>query len=126
MIKSLGAPSMVGRRRVVWALVFVGFAVGAVALYFAYRSTRTPWDSILAKVGRSQPNNVKGLLAKANYFYWLHNLPKSTPLYQRAGQLAIIAHDDRDALYDKIGAMRSQDASVASRLINKCPSSVSS
>lgn len=101
---------MSGRRRVVWALTIVGLVVAAVAVYFAYRSPRTPWDSILAKVGHSHPKSIKGLLAKANYFYWLHNLPRSTPLYQRAEQLATQAHDDRDALYAKIGAIRSQDA----------------
>src|SRR5579875_1216985 len=79
-----GASSMSGRRRVVWALISVGFVVAAVAGYFAYRLPRTPWDSILAKIGHSHPNNIKGILAKANYFYWLHNFPKSTPLYQRA------------------------------------------
>jgi CHAT domain-containing protein len=101
---------MSGRRRVVWALIVLGLVVAAVVLYFAYRSPRTPWDSVLAKISHSHSNNIKGLIAKANYFYWLHNLPKSTPLYQRAEELAIQSNDDRDALYAKIGAMRSQDA----------------
>jgi CHAT domain-containing protein len=98
------------RRRVVWVLIFVGLFVAAVGVYFAYRSPRTPWDSILVKFGHSQPNTVKGLIAKANYFYWLHNLPKSTPLYERAEELATQSHDDRDALYAKIGAIRSAAA----------------
>jgi CHAT domain-containing protein len=98
------------RRRVVWILILVGLFVAALAVYFAYRSPRTPSDSILAKLGHSNPNNINGLIAKANYFYWLHNLPQSTPLYRRAEQLAEQAHDDRDALYAKIGAVRSADA----------------
>jgi hypothetical protein len=109
-LKFLGAPSMSGRRRVVWTLIVVGLVVAAVGVYFAHRSPRTPWDAILAKLGHSHPNDIKGLIARANYFYWLHNLPKSTPLYERAEQLATQTHDDRDALYAKIGAMRSEDA----------------
>lgn len=105
---------MFGRKRRVW---WISIGLGAVfaavvGLYFMYRSPRTPWDSILAKVGHSNPNDIKGILSKGNYFYWLHNLPKSTPLYQRAEQLAAQAHDDRDAIYAKIGAMRSWDAIV--------------
>lgn len=102
---------MSGRRRVVVSSLFVvGLVVAAVLVYFAYRAPRTPWDSILAKIGHSHPNNIKGLLAKANYFYWLHNLPKSTPLYERAEQLAKQAHDDRNSLYAKIGTKRLDDA----------------
>lgn len=102
---------MFGRRRRVWWISIGVLAVLAAAgvVYFAYRAPRTPWDSILAKIGHSHPNSIKGVLAKANHFYWPHNLPKSTPLYERAEQLATQAHDDRDALYAKVGAMRSWD-----------------
>lgn len=46
----------------------------------------------------TDPNDPKQVLAKANYFYWLHNLPKSTPLYERAEELASQSHDERDAV----------------------------
>jgi hypothetical protein len=61
-------------------------------------------------VSAGQANDLDGILAKANYFYWLHNLPKSTPLYDRAEELATKANDPRDALYAKIGLMRFRDA----------------
>jgi CHAT domain-containing protein len=49
------------------------------------------------------------MLAEANRFYWGHNLPLALPLYQRAESLFTQAHDARDALYAKIGVMRSGD-----------------
>ncbi len=74
--------------RVLWASIIAVIIAAAVVMNLVHRSPRTPWDSILAKVGHSHPNSVKALIAKANYFYWLHNLSKSTPLYERAEELA--------------------------------------
>ena len=48
------------------------------------------------------------MLSEANRYYWTHNLPASSPLYERAEKLFEQSHDDRDALYAKIGLIRSQ------------------
>jgi CHAT domain-containing protein len=101
---------MVGRKRKVFlGCIVAGIVVAAGALYFVERSPRTPWGSLSGRANDSQPNDVHGLLAKANYFYWLHSLPKATPLYERAEELATQSHDARDALYAKIGLIRSTD-----------------
>ena len=82
----------------------------AAVVYLVQRSPRTPWGSLSGRSNDSQPNDLQGLLAKANYFYWLHNLPQATPLYERAELLATQANDAPDALYAKIGLIRSTDA----------------
>lgn len=101
---------MLGRKHKVFlACLIAGVLLAAVALYFVGRSPRTPWGSLSGRANDSQPNDVHGLLAKANYFYWLHNLPQATPLYERAELLATQANDAPDALYAKIGLIRSTD-----------------
>jgi hypothetical protein len=57
----------------------------------------------------SNQNDAKQLLASANYFYWLHNLPKSAPLYQRAEEIFAQNHGERNTLYATIGRIRSGD-----------------
>jgi len=101
---------MFGRKHKVFlACIIAGIIAAAVALYFVQRSPRTPWGSLSGRANGSRPNDVPGLLAKANYFYWLHNLPKATPLYERAEAMATQNHDARDALYARIGLIRSTD-----------------
>jgi hypothetical protein len=51
----------------------------------------------VAKVDHYSPNNINGLIAKANYFYWLHNLPKSALLDQRTAKLAARARGRANA-----------------------------
>ena len=102
---------MSGRKRKdVWACIIAGGFVASLALYFVHRAPRTPWGSLSGRSNASQSNDVHGLLAHANYFYWLHNLPEATPLYERAELLATQANDAPDALYAKIGLIRSTDA----------------
>jgi CHAT domain-containing protein len=102
---------MFGRKHKVFlACIIACIIVATVALYFVQRSPRTPWGSPSGNAGDAQADNLHGLLAKANYFYWLHNLPKATPLYERAELLATQANDAPDALYAKIGLIRSTDA----------------
>lgn len=101
---------MLGRKHKVFlACLIAAIVIAAVAFYFVQRSPRTPWGSLSGRANDSQPNDVHGLLAKANYFYWLHNLPNATPLYERAELLATQANDPLDALYAKIGLIRSTD-----------------
>ena len=53
-------------------------------------------------------NDPHRMLPEANRYYWTHNLPASSPLYERAEELFEQSHDDRDALYARIGLIRSQ------------------
>lgn len=101
---------MFGRKRKILLVCTIAGIIGAaVAFYFVRRSPRTPWGSLEGASNHSQPNDVHGLLAQANYFYWLHNLPKATPFYERAEAMATQDHDARNALYAKIGLIRSND-----------------
>jgi CHAT domain-containing protein len=97
------------RQKALWVGVIAGMVAVGFALYVVLRSPRTPWGTHGDYDSRTEPDNLQSLLAKANYFYWLHNLPKSTPLYERAEELATQSHDARDALYAKIGLIRSSD-----------------
>ena len=103
---------LMSRRKRNILLVSVGTCIiiaGLIALYLVERSPRTPWGSHARRAVGSQPYDIPGLLAKASYFYWLHNLPAAAPLFARAEELATQAHDERDALYAKIGLSRSSD-----------------
>jgi len=53
-------------------------------------------------------NDPVKMLSQANHYYWGHNLPAASPLYQKAETLFEQSHDDRDALYARIGLIRSQ------------------
>src|SRR6185312_8681167 len=95
-----------------WLLVCitVSFAIAPAAFYIARRRPQTPWGSPGRNDIGAHPDDLGYLLARANYFYWLHNLPEATPLYARAEALATRSHDERDALYARIGLIRSSDA----------------
>ncbi|MGH9773142.1 MAG: hypothetical protein ACRD4Q_15830, partial [Candidatus Acidiferrales bacterium] len=71
---------------------------------FATASTQAKEVTALLK-----GNDPQRMLGEANRFYWGHNLPLALPLYQRAETLFTQAHDARDALYAKIGVMRTGD-----------------
>ena len=43
-------------------------------------------------------NDPVRMLSQANHYYWGHNLPAASPLYQKAETLFEQSHDDRDAL----------------------------
>src|SRR5579875_3242258 len=102
------APSMLTvKRSVAVGFVIAGIVAASILLYFVERAPRTPWGT---QTSSTQPRDLHAILARANYLYWLHNLPKATPLYTRAEELASQSHDARDALYAKIGLIRSSDA----------------
>jgi len=95
------------KRSVAVGFVIAGIVAASILLYFVERAPRTPWGT---QTSSTQPRDLHAILARANYLYWLHNLPKATPLYTRAEELASQSHDARDALYAKIGLIRSSDA----------------
>ncbi len=61
----------------------------------------------------SMQNNPDALLQEANGLSWILNWPAAGPLYQRAEALFATRGDTRNALYAKIGAMRSHAESMS-------------
>ena len=55
-----------------------------------------------------ESNDPHALLTEANRLSWLFNWPKSGPLYQRAEALFTRAGDTRNALYARVGYIRSR------------------
>jgi len=100
------------RRRRVILLALVA-SVSPVLLFLTWVGYRLFFPSRgvppAIKVARLlRTNNPHRMLDEANRYYWTHNLPAATPLYQRAETLFEQAHDERDALYAKVGLIRSQ------------------
>lgn len=100
-----------------WKAVVLGIvAAGAVAVGFAvawvlwgpfsFQSAAAKVREEAALLNGSDPQRM---LAEANRFYWGHSLPLALPLYQKAEALFTEARDPRDALYAKIGVMRTSD-----------------
>ena len=79
---------------------------------------RLPWVPILLPVCGSPPevnvatllnsNDPHRMLSEANRYYWTHNFPAASPLYEQAEKLFEQSHDERNALYAKVGLVRSQ------------------
>jgi CHAT domain-containing protein/tetratricopeptide (TPR) repeat protein len=100
-----------------WIKVVFGAvaALVAVVLFFVVWVLYGPFSfaSAAAKAKEAslllKDNHPQRMLAEANRFYWGHNLPLATPLFARSAILFSQRHDPRDALYAKIGLMRSQD-----------------
>src|SRR5208282_5053850 len=63
------------------------------------------------------------LLAEANRLYWLNNGPKAAPLFSRAEKLFAAQGDTRNALYAKVGRLRSEAETMSfvelSRVLNE-------
>jgi CHAT domain-containing protein len=100
------------RKWIIWGLVT------AVALTVLFAAAWVFWgpfsfESAEAKVREEavllNGHDPQRMLAEANRFYWGHNLPLAIPLYQRAETLFTRSGDARDALYARIGVMRSGD-----------------
>ncbi|MGH9352809.1 MAG: hypothetical protein ACRD2G_11720 [Terriglobia bacterium] len=64
-------------------------------------------------VPKSMQNNPDALLQRANQLSWILNWTAAGPLYQRAEDLFTTRGDTCDALYAKIGAMRSHAESMS-------------
>jgi CHAT domain-containing protein len=73
---------------------------------FSFQSAAAKAKEEIALLNSRDPQRM---LTEANRFYWGHNLPLAFPLYHRAETLFTHAHDARNALYAKIGVMRTSD-----------------
>ena len=95
---------------ILWALValvaVVALPVAWVIYRFLYPASGAPPAVRVATLLRS--NDPHRMLSEANRYYWTHNLPAATPLYGRAEMLFEQSHDDSNALYAKIGLIRSE------------------
>ncbi len=91
---------------------WTGFAVAPVAVfliiwpYYAYTRHR---EAVLANHIPSQTDSSdpQTLLVVADHFFWLNNGPAAGPLYKKAEKLFSDKGDERDALYARIGRLRS-------------------
>ncbi len=100
-----------------WRWALLG-GIGAVALAVGFALAWIFWGpfsfaSAAAKAEEAavlrDSRDPQRMLAEANRYYWGHNLPAAIPLYQQAEMLFSQASDRRDALYAKIGLIRTQD-----------------
>ncbi|MGH9327274.1 MAG: hypothetical protein ACRD2B_11420, partial [Terriglobia bacterium] len=88
-----------------------GLAVGSTIAWvlwgpFSFQSAAAKAKEEATLLNGRDPQQM---LAEANRFYWGHNLPLAFPLYQRAETIFTKDRDARDALYAKIGVMRTGD-----------------
>ena len=95
---------------ILWALMGCAALVLLPVAWWGYRfyfppSGPPPEVKVAALVKNNDPNKM---LAEANQYYWTHNLPVASLLYERAEELFVQAHDDRNALYAKVGLVRSE------------------
>ena len=95
---------------ILWALMGCAASVLLPVAWWGYRfyfppSGPPPEVKVAALVKNNDPNKM---LAEANQYYWTHNLPVASRLYERAEELFVQAHDERNALYAKVGLVRSE------------------
>src|SRR5277367_4527579 len=77
----------------------------------------------LTSAALQQSNDPQALLSSADHFYCLNNGPAATPLYARAEKLFSERGDARNALYAKVGRLRSEAETMSfvdlSRFLNE-------
>ncbi len=108
------------------ALVLVGLFV-----FLNYRSigihriltARNRLGRRAAPIDAETSTDPQELLAEANRLYWLNNGPKAGPLFARAEKLFADEGDARNALYAKVGRLRSEAETMSfvelSRVLNE-------
>ncbi|MGA8504534.1 MAG: CHAT domain-containing protein [Candidatus Sulfotelmatobacter sp.] len=103
------------RMRVILALILATFLLFS---YYVYR--RFPGGLAINRLNSSHSVNdpktstdARALLAEATHFYWLNNGPKAGPLFARAEKLLAAEGDRRNALYAKVGRLRSEDETMS-------------
>lgn len=80
--------------------------------YFAFRAhheatASSASDSNINTASLLSSVDPRVIIRAADHYYWLSNGPAAGPLYARAEQLFLEKSDERDALYAKIGRLRS-------------------
>ncbi len=98
-------------------VVFAAALLGCGLAYFL--AGRSHGAEMRLSASKSMQNNPDALLQKANHLSWVLNWPAAGQLYQRAEELFTTKGDTRDALYAKIGAMRSDAESMCSLISRK-------
>src|ERR1035441_5688187 len=95
---------------IIWALVtlvtVVLVPVAWVAYRFLYPVSGSPPSVNVPTLLNSNDRHL--MLSEANRYYWSHNLPAASPLYEKAEKLFEQSHDERNALYAKAGLVRSE------------------
>ena len=91
---------------------WAGLAVAPVAVFLIiwtyYAHTRHHQAVLASRIGsQSESSDPQTLLVAADHFYWLNNGPAAGPLYEKAEKLFSDKADARNALYAKIGRLRS-------------------
>ena len=86
---------------IIWALVTLVTVVLVPVAWVAYRflypvSGSPPAVNVPTLLNSNDPHLM---LSEANRYYWTHNLPAASPLYERAEKLFEQSHDERNALY---------------------------
>ena len=89
-----------------------GFAVALVAVFLIicpyYACTRNHQAALTDRIGsQTDSSDPRTLLVVADHFYCLNNGPAAGPLYEKAERLFSDKADARNALYAKIGRLRS-------------------
>lgn len=101
------------KRRIGWTAIAV-FAVALLCCGLVYFLTgRSGGAEMRSTAPRSMQNSPDALLQKADRLSWILNWAAAGPLYQRAEELFTARGDSCDALYAKIGAMRSHAESMS-------------
>src|ERR1039458_5732545 len=95
---------------IIWALVALVTVVLVPVAWVAYRflypvSGSPPAVNVPTLLNSNDPHLM---LSEANRYYWTHNLPAASPLSERATKLFEQSHDERNALYAKVGLVRSE------------------
>src|ERR1035441_4972305 len=90
---------------ILWALVALVTVVSVPVAWVIYRflcpaSGAPPAVKVANLLNSNDPHRM---LSEANRYYWTHNLPAASPLYEQAEKLFERSHDDRNALYAKVG-----------------------
>ena len=98
------------RKLILWAfagsVAVVLVRVAWVGYRLFYPASGPPPEVKVATLLRT--NDPHRMLMEANRYYWTHNLPAASPLYEQAEKLFEQGDDDRNALYAKVGLIRSQ------------------
>jgi hypothetical protein len=94
---------------ILWALVALVAVVSVPVAWVIYRflypaSGAAPAVKIATLLHSNDPHRM---LSEANRYYWTHHLPAASPVYEKAEKLLEQSRDDRDALYARIGPLRS-------------------